>query len=135
MEDKSSLLNELFEREKDIELIKKFHETKKGFEGSISLNALPKPDLLIKVTIPFRFPYSNGDTGAIFICDNAGDTLHVNSDNSLCIHSPKIPNFSDRLKEEIVYLKKWRDDYYINNNKDKHYDYLITEFSDIRLRH
>lgn len=130
MEGRCSILNKVFKNEPEVGLLEEFHKTERGFEGKITLYAIPKPDLEIQIIVPFRFPYSNGDRGIIFICENAGETLHVNADSSLCIHSPKIPCFDERLKEEIIHLKKWRDDYYIAQKKDVHYDYLATNFGD-----
>lgn len=121
------IINNIFQSSAEIKILEPFNLTEEGFYGKIELNALPKETLVFDVLIPPSYPFIDfGGKSIKFICKNASGYLHINEDNSICLITPKSNDFSYRLLLEIEKLKEWRDKYYIREESDDKYDYLIV---------
>lgn len=129
-------LDIFFSGQDDIVLLEKFTLHKDNhidggvYSGKISMNGISKDDLLFNVRVPMSYPFSNDSISIRFVCLNKIGLKHQNSDNSICIVTPKNVNAISRLKNEIALLKEWRDVYYIGDKVDERYDYLVTDYRD-----
>lgn len=125
MEERLQLLNDFWRQQEGIELITPYEVEGISFRGSIKLKAAPKDDLLFDVSVPLSYPFSNDTLSIRFLCTNVTGYRHMNADNSICIIIPKKIDFTERLSEEVVLLKEWRDKYYIQELEDDRYEYPI----------
>lgn len=127
MEERLAIISNIFRSTSEIKVLESFKFSEKGFCGNILLSAYPKEDLFFDVIIPKNYPFIDlGGKSIKFICKNVSGYLHINEDNSICLITPKSSDISARLVLEIEELKVWRDKYYINEEKDEKYDYLIV---------
>lgn len=127
MEERLSIINSIFQQDVDINLLETFKFTENGFCGSIRLDASPKDSLVFDVIIQKNYPFLDyGAKSSKFFCKNVSGILHINEDRSICLVVPKSADLTTRLLIEIEKLKEWRDKYYIRNEKDEKYDYLIV---------
>lgn len=51
---------------------------------------------------------------------------HVNSDGSICVHTPHSGVVNIKLYHDLMSLKQWMVKYYINTDKDEHYDHIVV---------
>lgn len=123
---KLQILNDFWSNQLEIHLLKLFKIEDEFFWGSIKLDAPPKEALIFDVRIPLSYPLSNDSMSIRFYCKNVEGYRHINNDHSLCLIVPKNFKIKDRLVDEVKLLKEWRDKYYINEEKDEKYDYLIV---------
>ncbi|NJO88186.1 MAG: ThiF family adenylyltransferase [Chloroflexia bacterium] len=127
---KVDLINEVFLLENEIGIVLPFSEDEDAFLGEISLDASPKEALHFKVEISRTYPLSDSEISVRFYLNPNIGVAHVNLDGSVCIHTPQHHDFEVRLKNEIKFLKKWRDKYYLKQDSNERYDYLNTQYSD-----
>jgi molybdopterin/thiamine biosynthesis adenylyltransferase len=127
---KVDLINEVFSLADGISIVVPFNEAEDVFLGEISLDASPKKALHFKVEIPRTYPLSDAEISVRFYLSPNIGVAHINLDGSVCIHTPQHHNFEVRLKDEIKFLKGWRDKYYLKQDSNERYDYLITQYSD-----
>jgi hypothetical protein len=126
MDEQIKILNETFRANEEIELIEEFRFEIGYFYGCIQLSAVPKESLIFDIKVPHSYPLLDFGMKSIkFICKNAKGFLHMNEDNSICLITPQSYDFKERLSFEIHELKLWRDKYYIREERDDKYDYLI----------
>ena len=124
------IVNEEFSSDDEIELLTPFVNNENVIFGEIKLAGLLKEDLNFDVEIPKSYPFSDSDISVRFCVKGEPEAAHINLDNSICIHTPRHQDFRARLKFEISSLKEWRDKYYIRQEKDERYEYLITSYAD-----
>ena len=127
MKERLLLINNFLSSQEELILIEQFVVLDKFFFGKIQLDAQPKTTLEFDVYIPISFPYSDGALSIIFKCTNIEGYRHINADRSICLRAPKHSDFESRLKLEIEALKEWRDRFYIREEKDERYEYLIID--------
>lgn len=126
MEEAIASINHIFENNEDIEIIESIKLSDKGFEGTIKLEASPKEALIIHVVLSNNYPFFPlGVKSSKFICKNIKGYLHMNGDNSICFITPQSSDLEVKLSAEISQLKTWRDKYYIREEKDEKYEYLL----------
>lgn len=129
-------LDMFFSDQEDVALLEKFTFRKDDhidggvYCGKISMNGVTNDDLVFDVRVPMSYPLSNDSISIRFVCLNKTGLKHQNSDNSICIVTPKNTSAISRLKNEMSLLKEWRDVYYIGDKVDERYDYLITDYKD-----
>ena len=52
---------------------------------------------------------------------------HVMTDNAICFHNQHCVIFEKKLQQDFQAIKKWIVQYIIHQEKDEHYEHLITE--------
>lgn len=120
----------------DIEFVDKIYNIE-SIDGhitgkvKISFEGLNEPldfDFNITPTYPLR---SFGSESIYFINKNLISYNHVMEYGNICLHT----SHSTKLKEKLILdfnsLKSWIVNYYINNTKDKKYEHIVVNESDI----
>jgi len=51
---------------------------------------------------------------------------HIMEDANLCLHSEHAYDLQTKLTDDLTMLKKWVDKYYVNGERDEHYEHLIV---------
>lgn len=51
---------------------------------------------------------------------------HVNADGSICIHTSHSPQLQKKIEFDLASLRRWIERYYINKEKDKHYEHIVV---------
>ena len=93
-------------------------------------------------TLPFdvvvypQYPYQFHESETIhFINKDLLAYDHVNADGSVCIHTLHHPELSAKVALDLNGLKHWIARYYINHEKDKHYEHIIVEHTKVNEVH
>ncbi|HWY12132.1 MAG TPA: ThiF family adenylyltransferase [Bacteroidia bacterium] len=127
--DKCLLFNTFFRDQTGVKLLEEFFTGNEFIIGKIQIDTAKEP-LLFNVEAPLSYPLSNSPLSIRFVCTNVDGFLHLNWDGSVCIHPEKNHDPAEKLINEFSLLKRWIQDYYIEEKTDSHYEYLITPFAD-----
>lgn len=120
-----SYFDDFFSNLSDVELRGLFSYNPKwdSFLGEFSIS-VERSTLDFRVHIPSTYP-----VGEIrFFCLNVQGLPHQflrteqETSGTLCLSTPFIDDREERLKEEVRRLKKWIEDYYIQEKQDSHYE-------------
>ena len=57
---------------------------------------------------------------------------HIMEDANLCLHSEHAYDLQTKLMGDLTMLKKWVDKYYVNGERDEHYEHLIVKYTSRR---
>jgi len=124
-------ITKLLRSESDIQILKDFEfDGNYWISGRISIK-YKGVELAFKTKIPANYPLSQPHTDNIsinFINRDLIGCKYINNDGSVCFHPDKDDNFERKLKAEIVGLKSWINDYYINDKEAERYTYLMPPF-------
>jgi len=101
-------------------------------KGSITITE-KNHSLNFDVTIYQPYPLQFHDVETIrFINPELIEFNHVNSDGSICIHTPHNEDLKSKIYYDISSLKEWMVKYYINQEVDEHYDHIMVVESDLK---
>lgn len=79
------------------------------------------------VSIYPQYPLQFHDTETIrFVNRELLDYDHVNGDGSICVHTFHSPVMERKVQLDFNSLKHWITKYYINKEKDAHYEHIIV---------
>jgi integrative and conjugative element protein (TIGR02256 family) len=120
----TELFNNFFLEQEKVVLSQHFSLIDNEFIGKIIVKT-SKADLAFDVKVPKSFPYSNNQSCISFFCKDLIGYLHINSDNSVCIHTHFDTNPINKLRLEYQALLQWIQDFYIDEIEDKNYGYLL----------
>jgi hypothetical protein len=120
----TQLFNNFFLEQEKVILCQPFVLNDNIFKGIILVQT-SKGDLTFEVCIPSSFPYSHHQTCIKFDCKELIGYLHINPDNSVCIHTVFDRNPKRKLDLEYKALLQWIQDFYIDEIEDKNYGYLL----------
>jgi len=83
--------------------------------------------LQFEVEIFEAYPFQFHDVETIrFINNDLIEYNHVNSDGSICVHTPHNRDLKSKVFYDINSLKEWIVKYYINKEEDHHYDHIMV---------
>lgn len=84
-------------------------------------------DLEFDVQINPEYPLKSHDSEAIkFINKDLIPYNHVMGNGAICIHTLHSPKIKQKLLADFDSLKAWIERYYINKDKDSHYEHIIV---------
>lgn len=128
MSDRVSEINTVIANIPDVKLIKPFEQGKFDIEGCISVLVEGLEQALnFDVSISPQYPFRSHDTETIkFSNDDLLEYKHIMGNGSICIHTAHSPILSEKLGYDIASVKAWIKKYYINKDKDVHYEHLIV---------
>ena len=129
--------NETIENILGVKLVKPFEQGEYNIEGCISVfvEGLEK-SLNFDVSISPQYPFKSHDTETIkFTNPNLLDFKHIMPSGVICIHTAHSPILSQKLVYDIESVKVWIKKYYINKDKDVHYEHLIVEQKTFKGNH
>ena len=113
-----------------VELSEKFEQKNEySIEGMInlSMDGLDSP-IPFKVIIFPYYPLKNHESEAIkFINLDLIKYDHVMEDGMVCIHTQHSPDLKEKIIIDFNSLQNWVAKYYINEDKDIHYEHLILD--------
>lgn len=85
------------------------------------------PPLRWQFKIDSIYPYKAiGHESIHFFNEALIDYPHIMEGNFLCLHSSFYPNERLQLQSDFSQLKEWVKKYYINGQRDEHYDHLVV---------
>jgi len=83
--------------------------------------------LQFEVEIFEAYPFQFHDVETIrFINKDLIEYNHVNSDGSICVHTPHNRDLKSKIFYDVNSLKEWIVKYYINKEDDQHYDHIMV---------
>jgi len=132
MEQRVQIINECFSRDKSVTINKNFELKNQTIEGVISVKE-EGVELPFIVEIFPAYPRQFHDHETIrFINKELIEFNHVNYDGSICVHTYHSPDLSEKILFDINSLKVWIRRYYINKEKDEHYEHIVI--SDVEVQ-
>lgn len=105
-----------------------FLQEQVSFDITFDFEELDKP-IDFNVIIYQAYPLKISDSESIrFYLKNEGykKFSHVMSDNAICFHNQHCITFKKKLQQDFQAIKRWIEKYVINQEKDEHYEHLIT---------
>lgn len=106
-----------------------FSKEQVSFDITFDFEELDKP-VDFNVIIEQAYPLKISDSESIRFClknDEYKKFSHVMSDNAICFHNQHCIIFEKKLQQDFQAIKRWIEKYVINQEKDEHYEHLITE--------
>lgn len=110
------------------EIVHAFEETGNALtiKGRIALT-VGEHRIEFDTTIYPQYPLQFHDSETIrFVNSNLLDYDHVNGDGSICVHTFHSPDLERKIQLDFNSLKHWITKYYINKEKDDHYEHIIV---------
>ena len=95
-------------------------------QGGITISTLDYAlqfDLTIYAPYPLQF---HGHETIRFINTELIGYSHVNSDGSICVHTPHNANLKSKVYYDLQSLKDWIAKYYLKKEGDQHYDHIMV---------
>ena len=105
-----------------------FSQEQVSFDITFDFEELDKP-IDFNVVIYQAYPLKISDSESIcFYLKNDGykKFSHVMLDNTICFHNQHCITFHKKLQQDFQAIKQWIVKYVINQEKDEHYEHLIT---------
>ncbi|TYA49132.1 ThiF family adenylyltransferase [Aggregatibacter actinomycetemcomitans] len=105
-----------------------FSQEQVSFDITFDFEELDKP-IDFNVVIYQAYPLKISDSESIrFYLKNSKykKFSHVMSDNAICFHNQHCIIFYKKLQQDFQAIKQWIVKYVINQEKDEHYEHLIT---------
>lgn len=91
-----------------------------GLDDPIDFNVIIDQSYLLKI--------SDSESIRFYLKNNEYKKFsHVMSDNTICFHNQHCIIFHKKLQQDFQAIKQWIIKYLINQEKDDHYEHLITE--------
>lgn len=132
MEEKISIIINIFQQFDDLKIIKNFEVINNYITGKIEVSCITKPNIIFDVIISNNYPLKEGSVESIsFINEDLKKYSHINFDGSVCFHNPTHPNLEYKLEFDIKALLEWVDKYYIKELNDGHFEYLFYKNQDL----
>lgn len=137
MNDRANEINTTIEKISNVKIIKSFEQGKVYIEGAISVFVEGLEQAVdFDVKISPQYPFKSHDTETInFINTDLLDYKHIMQNGSICIHSAHSPILCEKLMYDIEAVKVWIKKYYINKDKDTHYEHLIVQAKPYKDNH
>ncbi len=127
MNDRIAIIVEGIEAAGDVRIYKQIELDGIGIlRGGIIVN-VKNCSIQFELTIYPPYPMQfHGNETITFINTDLIDYGHVNSDGSLCIHTPHNTKLKDKIYYDLQSVKDWIVKYYLNKDEDEHYDHIIV---------
>lgn len=110
----------------DLEIISPFQIVGDMIKGAIAITE-ENQKLFFAVEISSQYPFQSHETETIrFINSDLLKYNHVNADGSICIHTHHSTELARKIILDFSALKQWMVKYYINKDKDDHYEHIIV---------
>jgi molybdopterin/thiamine biosynthesis adenylyltransferase len=110
----------------DLEIISPFQIVGDVIKGAIAVTE-ENQKLFFGVEISSQYPFQSHETETIrFINSDLLKYNHVNADGSICIHTHHSTELAQKIILDFSALKQWIVKYYINKDKDDHYEHIIV---------
>lgn len=106
-----------------------FSEEQVSFDITFDFEGLDKA-IDFNVIIEQAYPLKIGDSESIRFYlknDEYKKFSHVMSDNAICFHNQHCVIFEKKLQQDFQAIKRWIEKYIIHQEKDEHYEHLITD--------
>ncbi len=121
-------INSIIEQIPYVELVNKFVQNGHLGKGIVLISNIEglEKSLEFEVEIHSQYPLKHHDTETIrFINKDLLEYNHVMENGSICIHTLHSPNLEKKLIYDFNSLKNWIIKYYINKDKDVHYEHIL----------
>lgn len=105
-----------------------FSQEQVSFDITFDFEELDKP-IDFNIIIDQAYPLKISDSESIRFYlknDEYKKFSHVMSDNAICFHNQHCVIFEKKLQQDFQAIKKWIVQYIIHQEKDEHYEHLIT---------
>jgi molybdopterin/thiamine biosynthesis adenylyltransferase len=110
----------------DLEIISPFQIVGDMIKGSIAITEVNQK-IFFGVEISPQYPFQSHEAETIrFINSDLLKYNHVNADGSICIHTHHSTELAQKIILDFSALKQWIVKYYINKDKDDHYEHIIV---------
>ncbi len=121
-------INEIVDKIPYVKLTEKIKQKEVLAEGKVlisDLDGLETP-LEFDIMIYPQYPLKNHESESIkFINKELIEYNHVMGDGSICIHTLHSPKLKSKLYSDFNSLRNWIKRYYINKDRDSHYEHII----------
>ena len=106
-----------------------FSQEQVSFDITFDFEKLDKP-INFNIIIDKAYPLKISDSESIRFYlkdDEYKQFSHVMLNNAICFHNQHCITFHKKLQQDFQAIKQWIIKYVINQEKDEHYEHLITE--------
>ena len=105
-----------------------------SLKGKILTDTIPEADgLEWEVEISPSYPFRALDTEPIkFVNRSLLDYPHVMEEGNLCMHPADYEDAATQFAHDLEQLKEWVKRYYVEGEKDEHYEHLVVNHQPIR---
>lgn len=128
-------VHRIIDKTDGVKVIKTFTpDVNGGLWGKIELETKGKEEhleweVLIAPTYPFRTLNTEPITFRNILLL---DYPHIMEEGNLCMHPAIYEKAEEQFAHDLAQLKEWVERYYVNREKDEHYDHLVVNHSPIR---
>lgn len=106
-----------------------FSQEQVSFDITFDFEELDKPiDFNIIIDQAYPLKISDSESIRFYLKDDEYKQFsHVMLNNAICFHNQHCITFHKKLQQDFHAIKQWIVKYIINQEKDEHYEHLITE--------
>ena len=106
-----------------------FSQERVSFDITFDFEELDKPiDFNIIIGQAYPLKISDSESIRFYLKDDEYKQFsHVMLNNAICFHNQHCITFHKKLQQDFHAIKQWIVKYVINQEKDEHYEHLITE--------
>ena len=106
-----------------------FSQEQVSFDITFDFEELDKPiDFNIIIDQAYPLKISDSESIRFYLKDDEYKQFsHVMLNNAICFHNQHCITFHKKLQQDFHAIKQWIVKYVINQEKDEHYEHLITE--------
>lgn len=106
-----------------------FSQEQVSFDITFDFEGLDNPiDFNVIIGQAYPFKISDNESIRFYLKDDEYKKFsHVMLDNAICFHNQHCTTFREKLQQDFQAVKQWIVKYVINQEKDEHYEHLITE--------
>jgi len=128
MEERLNKIIEAISKIEGVRILKDFEPDGFIIKGIVSI-VVETVTLNFNVEIFNNYPFQFHDSECIrFLNSDLLEYNHVNQDGSICVHTYQCIDLEKKLELDFSSLKHWILKYYINKEKDNHYEHIIIPF-------
>lgn len=106
-----------------------FSQEQVSFDITFDFEELDKPiDFNVIIAQAYPLKISDSESIRFYLKDDEYKQFsHVMLNNAICFHNQHCITFHKKLQQDFHAIKQWIVKYVINQEKDEHYEHLITE--------
>lgn len=126
MNSRINLITSVFEKVKNIQIIRQFADDNGFVLGRIEvIESEKKLEFEVEIAPPYPLQFHESESIRFLNIDYLSCN-HVNGDGSICLHTHHNPDLKTKLEWDTNSLKEWIEKYYLQNGIDEHYEHIIV---------
>lgn len=126
MKSRTDYITDAIEKVECVKITQPFVPDNLIVKGAIEITIdLVTLSFAVEVYSPYPFQYHDLET-IRFVNKQLITYDHVNGDGSICVHTLHSPDLATKIALDLNSLKHWINKYFINREKDVHYEHIVV---------